>query len=101
MSEARPEPAASLLFDSHSVLQLGMKVDFESLCRPRETEDCDYTPTELTYFAEGQEQIIPIEIIIRGGWRAIASNCNVPLLFIRFPDQGTESTPFRVRQACH
>jgi hypothetical protein len=94
MSEAKPESPAPDLFDSHSVLKLGMKVDFKNLCRPRETEDCDYAPTELTYFAEGQEHVIPIEIIIRGGWRAQASNCNVPLLFIRFPDQGTQGTPF-------
>lgn len=94
MSEARPEAAAPDLFGSHSVLKLGIKVDFKSLCRPRETEDCDYSPTELTYFAGGQEHIIPIEIIIRGGWRAQASNCNVPLLFLRFPDQGTQGTPF-------
>ncbi len=94
ISDAKPESPAPGLFDSHSVLQLGMKVDFKSLCRPRETEDCDYSPTELTYFADGQEHIIPIEIIIRGGWRAQASNCNVPLLFIRFPEQGTQGTPF-------
>lgn len=37
---------------------------------------------------------MPIEIRIRGGWRALSSNCVVPLLFVRFPDQKTEGTPF-------
>lgn len=94
MSEARPDPAAPALFDSHTVLKLSMKVDFKSLCRPRESEDCDYAPTELTYFAGDREHIIPVEIIVRGGWRSLASNCNVPLLFIRFPEQEIRGTPF-------
>jgi len=86
-------PAASL-FDSHSVLQLRMKVNFKELCRPRDTPDCEYEPTELVYMEGDEQKVIPIEIRVRGGWRALASNCNVPLLFVRFPGEGTEGTPF-------
>ena len=65
------------------------------LCRPRETPDCDYTPTTLDYVDEhGQRQSIPIEVKIRGGWRSLAKNCSAPLLFVRFSEQGTAGTPF-------
>lgn len=83
------------LFDSHSVLNLTLPVNFEALCRPRETSDCDYTPTKLVIEDEdGATQSIPIEIRIRGGWRSLSKNCNVPLLFIRFSEQHTAGTPF-------
>jgi len=85
----------SQLFDSHSVLNLTLPVDFEALCRPRETTDCAYTPTELKIEHEdGATQSIPIEIRIRGGWRSLTKNCNVPLLFVRFSEQNTAGTPF-------
>ena len=87
------DPSASL-FDSHSVLQLRMKVNFKKLCRPRETPDCEYEPTELVYMEGDEQKVIPIEIRVRGGWRALASNCNVPLLFVRFSGEGTQGTPF-------
>jgi hypothetical protein len=93
-SGAQSESSAGPLFDSHSVLELSMKVDFNKLCRPREDPDCDYSPTEMVYQDGGKERIIPIEIRIRGGWRSLAKNCNVPLLFIRFPGQASRGTPF-------
>ena len=91
---ARSEPDAPPLFEQHSLLELGMKIDFDSLCRPRETPDCDYSASEISYMDGDEERIIPVEVRIRGGWRALKSNCDIPLLFIRFPDQDTEGTPF-------
>ena len=86
---------ASRLFDSHSVLKLALLVNFKTLCRPRETADCDYTATKLEIVDEdGATRSIPVEIRIRGGWRALSENCDVPLLFIRFSDQHTTGTPF-------
>jgi len=84
------------LFDSHSILELSLPIDFRTLCRPRETPDCDYTPTVLEYVDEhGKKQTLPIGIKIRGGWRSLARNCSAPLLFIRFDPQTTADTPFR------
>jgi len=94
VNEVRSESPASPLFDSHSVLELNMKVNFKELCRPRETPDCDYRATEFVYQQGGEQRIIPIEIRVRGGWRALSSNCSIPLLFVRFPGQGTAGTPF-------
>lgn len=83
------------LFDSHSVLELSIPLDFSSLCRPRETPDCDYTSTSIEYLDEhGRQQSIPIEVKIRGGWRSLTKNCSAPLLFIRFNEQETTGTPF-------
>jgi hypothetical protein len=83
------------LFASHSVLNLSLPVNFKTLCRPRETPDCGYTPTRLEIEHEdGATQSIPVEIRIRGGWRALSENCNVPLLFIRFSEQHTAGTLF-------
>jgi len=83
------------LFSSHEVLDLTIPVDFKTLCRPRETSDCDYTPTVLEYIDEhGQPLSIPIEIKIRGGWRSLTKNCSAPLLFIRFNKDKTTDTPF-------
>ena len=43
-SDAR---ADAPLFSSHEMLELTIPLDFKTLCRPRETPDCDYAPTVL------------------------------------------------------
>lgn len=83
------------LFASDDVLDLKLTVDFAALCRPREVEDCDYTPTTLGYVSsEGAEITVPVELRVRGGWRAQRDHCDVPPLFIRF-SSGTQGTPFQ------
>jgi hypothetical protein len=83
------------LFSDHSVLELSIPLNFKTLCRPRESEECDYIPTILIYddpkLGNGS---IPAEVIIRGGWRSLARNCSAPLLFIRFKAVNTPGTPF-------
>jgi hypothetical protein len=87
-----PDP---LLFDSHEVLELTMPVNFDKLCRPRETSDCDYTPTVLEYLdANGQQQSLPVGIKRRDGWRAMKTNCQVPTIFVRFTAEDAVGTPF-------
>lgn len=84
------------LFESHAVLDLSIPVDFSTLCRPRESPDCDYAPTVMEYIDEhGVMQSIPIGIRIRGGWRSLTRNCSAPLLFIRFDAKDTVDTPFQ------
>jgi len=88
--------ADTLLFESHAIMDLAIPLDFGTLCRPRKTPDCDYTPTTLDYIDEhGVEQSIPIEVKIRGGWRSLSRNCSAPLLFIRFDEAETADTPFQ------
>lgn len=83
------------LFSSHEMLEMSIPLDFKTLCRPRETPDCDYQPTVLEYIDEhGQPITIPIEIRIRGGWRSLTKNCSAPLLFVRFDKNKTVDTPF-------
>jgi hypothetical protein len=83
------------LFSSDEVMHLTIPLDFKTLCRPRETPDCDYTPTVLEYQdGQGQTQSIAIEIKIRGGWRSLEKNCSAPLLFVRFAEQENTGTPF-------
>lgn len=83
------------LFESHTVLNLTMPVDFDALCRPSQTPDCDYTATEFIYLdSEGREQSVPISIRRRDGWRAMQTNCQVPTLFVRFNPETTVGTPF-------
>ncbi len=84
----------ALLFESDEVLELSMEVNFKKLCRPREDPDCEYKSSQLTYLENGRVRKIPIEIRIRGGWRALSSNCVAPLLFVRFPEEKTGGTPF-------
>jgi hypothetical protein len=84
-----------LLFESHSVLQLVMPVNFDTLCRPSETPDCEYTPTVFEYRdAAGNEMSVPISIRRRDGWRALQTNCQVPTLFVRFSQGDVAGTPF-------
>jgi hypothetical protein len=91
-----PACADTPLFKSHAILELSLPIDFKTLCRPRETPDCDYTPTVLEYIDEhGKKQSLPIEIKIRGGWRSLERNCSAPLLFIRFDPKETVDTPFQ------
>ena len=86
---------AKPLFDSHEVLDLTLSVDFDAMCRPNEVEDCQYTPTTMVYeSADGIEHTIPVEIRVRGGWRARKSHCSVPPLFVRFSAVEVEDTPF-------
>jgi hypothetical protein len=87
--------ADTLLFSSHEVLEMAIPLDFKTLCRPRESENCDYAPTRLEYVDEhGEAQSIPIEIKTRGGWRSLTQNCSAPLLFVRFSGDKTADTPF-------
>ncbi len=89
------ESPAPLLFDSHDVLELTMPVDFNTLCRPSEQPDCDYTSTVLEYTdANGKQQSLPIGILRRDGWRAMQANCQVPTIFVRFSNEHTIGTPF-------
>lgn len=92
---AVPAPVEKPLFANDEVLQLALTVDFDALCRPREVEDCDYTPSNLRYSSgNGDEKDIPVWIKIRGGWRALKDNCDVPPLFVRFSGDGMAGTPF-------
>jgi hypothetical protein len=83
------------LFNSDSVLELALQVDFDALCRPNREPDCDYVPATLFYTdPEGGQTGIPVELKVRGGWRARRDHCDVPPLFIRFSAEGTGGTPF-------
>lgn len=87
--------AGESLFSSHELMEISIPLDFNSLCRPREDPNCDYAPTVLEYVdGMGMVGSIPIEVIIRGGWRALTKNCSAPLLFIRFNENSTPGTPF-------
>lgn len=81
----------SRLFADHRVISMRMSVDLGNLCRPREDENCTYSPSTLVYETpDGEERSLSIELRVRGGWRALRKNCQVPPLFVRFP---VESTP--------
>ena len=83
------------LFTSHEVLNLTLSVDFDAMCRPNEVENCQYTPTTMVYTAaDGKEHSLPVEIRVRGGWRARKKHCKVPPLFVRFSADATQGTPF-------
>ena len=83
------------LFTDHKVLKLTLSVDFNTLCRPRDDDNCGYLPTTLIYETEtSEEHDIPVEIQIRGGWRALREHCVVPPLFVRFSAADIVDTPF-------
>jgi hypothetical protein len=92
-------PACALaetpLFGSDQIMEIAVTADFTALCRPRETEECEFTPSRLQYQdASGNRRSIPIEIKIRGGWRALSQNCSVPLLWVNFNQADVAGTPF-------
>lgn len=83
------------LFESDTPLELIIPVDFNSLCRPRETEECEFTATTVAWRGPaGGERSLPIEVKVRGGWRSLSRNCSVPLLWVQFPQEGLAGTPF-------
>lgn len=83
------------LFSSTEILKLALDADFDSMCREREDDNCDYTPANLTYWRKpGASSVIPVEIKVRGGYRSYRKNCQVPPLFIRFDAEATRNTPF-------
>jgi hypothetical protein len=87
--------AETPLFASHDLLALSIPVNFKTLCRPRESEDCGYLGTRLDFGEpDGKMSTIPVEVIIRGGWRSLTKNCSAPLLFLRFNEDDTPGTPF-------
>jgi hypothetical protein len=72
-----------------------LTVDFDGLCRPREDENCTFSPATLAYeTADGEERTLPIEIRVRGGWRAIRENCEVPPLFVVIPSGSADGGLF-------
>jgi hypothetical protein len=87
--------AESPLFASDDVMELALTVDFDSLCRPRETEECGFEATTMEYRDDaGNWRSLPIEVQIRGGWRSLARNCSAPLLWVRFGEGQAAGTPF-------
>lgn len=83
------------LFSSDTVLELALSADFDALCRPNEDENCDYAPSSLLLYPDSDaQQNIPVEIRVRGGWRARRDHCEVPPLFVRFPAGSAQGTPF-------
>jgi hypothetical protein len=83
------------LFSSHDVLEISIPLNFKSLCRPRDSEDCDFAPTTLEYRTpDSEKKTLAVEVIIRGGWRSLVKNCSAPLLFVRFDQGNTAGTPF-------
>lgn len=95
VGNASAQATGPMLFDTHEVLELTMPVDFDTLCRPTESPDCDYTPTVFKYVdANGNDHTLPISILRREGWRAQQANCQVPTIFVRFSDENTADTPF-------
>lgn len=89
------ETRVPLLFESDSVMELTLTVNFDDLCRPSESPDCDYTPTVLTYRDEAGQQVpVPVSIRRRDGWRSMQTNCQIPTLFVRFSEQDAIGTPF-------
>jgi len=87
--------AQAPLFSSDELLEVALAADFDALCRPRETEACDFAPTTLQYRErDGQKRSLPVAIRIRGGWRSLSRNCSVPLLWVRFDEQDVAGTLF-------
>ncbi|HET6591374.1 MAG TPA: hypothetical protein VFG48_00525 [Xanthomonadales bacterium] len=87
--------AEAPLFADDTVMKITIPLDFKELCRPRESENCDFTPTTLIYTDQsGDKRSVPIEIKVRGGWRSLSRNCSTPLLWVRFDESGVAGTPF-------
>ena len=83
------------LFASDEVMELALTIDFDDLCRPRESDECDFEATTMEYKdASGDWRSLPIEVQIRGGWRSLARNCSAPLLWVRFDAEQAAGTPF-------
>jgi hypothetical protein len=92
---ARPALAEAPLFASDTVMKVTIPLDFSQLCRPRETEECEFSPATLIYgAASGSKLSMPIQVKIRGGWRSLSRNCSVPLLWIQFSESSVAGTPF-------
>jgi hypothetical protein len=90
------EPGAKeRLFDSDALLDITIALHFKDLCRPREDENCDFIPTTLEYTAAGGgKQELPVEVMVRGGWRSLSQNCSAPLLWVRFDADSARGTLF-------
>ena len=55
------------LFASDEVMELALTIDFDDLCRPRESDECDFEATTMEYKdASGDWRSLPIEVQIRG-----------------------------------
>jgi hypothetical protein len=92
---AAPSHAEVPLFTSDTVMKLTIPLDFKTLCRPRETDECEFAPTTLIYVDDiGEKRSVPVEVKVRGGWRSLARNCSTPLLWLRFAESDVEGTPF-------
>ena len=83
------------LFASDALLELTLILDFDDLCRPRETDDCEFAATSLEYKDDaGRRRSLPVEVKVRGGWRSLTRNCMAPLLWVRFDEEHVADTLF-------
>lgn len=98
-SEGRADSSQPGLFEDDNLLEISIQIDLDAVCRPREMPDCNYVPSEMTYRENGETHAFPIDFIVRGGWRSLSKNCQVPLLFIRFPEQETRGTLFEGQES--
>jgi hypothetical protein len=97
LAAALPAAAAAdaPLFADDALLEVALAVDFDAMCRPRESEDCPFTATTLQYRErDGRKHTLPVAIQIRGGWRSLSRNCSVPLLWVQFREQDVAGTLF-------
>ena len=87
--------AEAPLFAEDTVMKITIPLDFKDLCRPRESENCDFTQTVLIYGSQsGAKHRLPVEVKVRGGWRSLSRNCSTPLLWVRFAEDSVTGTPF-------
>jgi len=87
--------AEAPLFADDTVMKISIPLDFKDLCRPREDENCAFSPTVLIYGSQSGEKLsVPVEIKVRGGWRSLSRNCSTPLLWVRFEENSVVGTPF-------
>lgn len=93
--EAPNENTQQGLFADHSVLELTIPVDFDTLCKPSEDPGCTPTRTVMEFRdADGATVGLPVNLSRRDGWRAQQTTCQVPTLFVEFDTDAAIGTPF-------
>jgi ATP:ADP antiporter, AAA family len=85
--------AQPTLFASHEPINVMLEADLKSLCRRDGPKRCEDTPAAVTFRdSGGAEHRIDATLRVRGKWRADASHCAVPPLFVVVDDAADRAT---------
>jgi AAA family ATP:ADP antiporter len=93
--ESTADAPAQHVFMAIEPLELELSYDSADLCRQQGRGACGDAPATLAYRApDGTAAPLEVALRLRGRWRKETGDCQLPALFVLFPDTHAAGSPF-------